>query len=107
MICVFLVGAQHAAPQLGANVKLEETQPAEYALFGERGARAVVSVAPSFLARVLESARQYGVTTRQIGQVIRGDAFRIEYKGSAVIDTSVAKLHDTWAHSLERTLSAR
>jgi hypothetical protein len=24
-----------------------------------------------------------------------------------VIDTSVAKLHDTWAHSLERTLSPR
>jgi phosphoribosylformylglycinamidine synthase len=102
-----LVAAQHAAPQLGANVKLEETTSAEYALFGERGARAVVSVAPSSLARVLESARQYGVTTRQIGRVIRCDAFRIEYKGSAVIDTSVAKLYDTWAHSLERTLSAR
>jgi phosphoribosylformylglycinamidine synthase len=102
-----LGGAQHTAPQLGANVKLEETSPAEYALFGERGARAIVSVAPSFLAHVLESARQCGVTARQIGQVIRGDAFRIEYEGSAAIDTSVAKLHDTWAHSLERTLSAR
>jgi phosphoribosylformylglycinamidine synthase subunit PurL len=101
-----LGGAQHAAPQLGANVKLAETSPAEYALFGERGARAIVSVAPSSLAHVLESARQCGVTTHQIGQVIRGDAFRIEYKGSAVIDTSVAKLHDTWAHSLERALSA-
>jgi len=101
------VGAQHAAPQLGANVTLEEPFPAEYALFGERGARAVVSVAPSFLARVLESARQYGVTARQIGQVIRGDAFRIEYKGSAAIEASVTKLYDTWAHSLERTLSAR
>jgi phosphoribosylformylglycinamidine synthase subunit PurL len=101
------VGAQHAGPQLGANVKLDEIAPAEYALFGERGARAVVSLAPSSLARVLESARQYGVTTRQIGQVIRGDVFRIEYKGSAVIDTLVARLLDTWAHSLERTLSAR
>src|ERR1700720_4372143 len=104
----FAVAAQTTGQRLGAKVNLpEESAPAEYALFGERGARAIVSVAPSFLARVLESARQYGVTTRQIGQVIRGDAFRIEYKGSAVIDTSVAKLHDTWAHSLERTLSAR
>jgi phosphoribosylformylglycinamidine synthase len=98
------VGAQQAVPQLGANVKLDELLSAEYALFGERGARAVVSVAPSFLARVLESARQYGVATRQIGQVIRGDAFRIEYKGDAVIEASVAKLYDTWAHSLERIL---
>jgi phosphoribosylformylglycinamidine (FGAM) synthase-like enzyme len=78
--------------------------PAEYALFGESGARAVVSLAPTSLAAVLETARQYGVTAQQIGQVIRGDAFRIEYKGSAAIDASVAKLHDIWAHSLERTL---
>jgi phosphoribosylformylglycinamidine synthase subunit PurL len=102
-----LVGAQHAAPQLGANVKLEETSPAEYALFGERGARAVVSVKPTFLARVLETARQYEVAAYQIGQVIRGDAFRIEYKGRVVIESSVSKLHDTWAHSLERGLKAR
>jgi phosphoribosylformylglycinamidine synthase II len=104
----FAVAAQTTGQRLGAKVNLpEESAPAEYALFGERGARAIVSVAPSFLARVLESARQCGVTARQIGQVIRGDAFRIEYEGSAAIDTSVAKLHDTWAHSLERTLSAR
>ena len=73
------VEAQHAAPQLGANVKLDDLPSAEYALFGERGARAIVSVAPSFLTRVLESARQYGVMACQIGQVIRGDVFRIEY----------------------------
>jgi phosphoribosylformylglycinamidine (FGAM) synthase-like enzyme len=78
--------------------------PAEYALFGERGARAVVSVKPTFLAPLLETARQYGVAAQQIGQVIRDDAFRIEYKGSAVIESSVAKLYDSWAHSLERIL---
>jgi phosphoribosylformylglycinamidine synthase len=100
------VGAQHAAPLLGADVKLEATSSAEYALFGESGARAVVSVAPTSLAAVLETARQYGVTAQQIGQVIGSGAFRIEYKGSAVIDTSVAKLYDTWAHSLERILKA-
>jgi phosphoribosylformylglycinamidine synthase len=100
------VRAQHAAPQLGADVKLEATSSAEYALFGESGARAVVSVAPTSLAAVLETARQYGVTAQQIGQVIGRDAFRIEYKGSAVIDTSVAKLYDTWTHSLERILKA-
>jgi phosphoribosylformylglycinamidine synthase II len=102
--CFAKVGAQHAAPQLGANVKLDDSSPTEYALFGERGARAVVSVRPTFLAPVLETARQYGVAAQQIGQVIGGDAFRIEYRGRAVIDTSVAKLYDTWAHSLERIL---
>jgi phosphoribosylformylglycinamidine synthase len=103
----FAASSQHAALQLGARVNLpEESCPAEYALFGERGARIVVSAAPTSLARVLEIARQCGVAAHQIGQVIRGDAFRIEYKGRAVIDSSVAKLHDVWAHSLERTLKA-
>ena len=102
--CFASVGAQQAAPQLGANVRLEDVSPAEYALFGERGARAVVSVRPTFLAPVLETARQYGVAAQQIGQVIGGDAFRIKHKGRAVIDTSVAKLYDAWAHSLERIL---
>jgi len=101
------VGAQHVAPQLGASVKLEDDSCAEYALFGERGARAVVSLAPTSLAAVLETARQCGVAAHQIGQVTRGDVFRIEYKGSAVIEGSVAKLYDTWAHSLERILTPR
>jgi phosphoribosylformylglycinamidine synthase II len=104
----FAAGPQNAAPQLGVQVNLPaESCPAEYALFGERGARAVVSAAPTSLAHVLETARQYGVAAHQIGQVIRGDTFRIEYKGSAVIESSIAKLYDTWAHSLERILTSR
>jgi phosphoribosylformylglycinamidine synthase len=99
-----VVGARHVAPHLGAHVKLVEEGPAEAAAFGERGARAVVSVTPSKLAAVLDTARQYKVAAHQIGQVTRGDAFRIEYKGRAVIDASVAKLYDSWAHSLERIL---
>jgi phosphoribosylformylglycinamidine synthase II len=104
----FAAGLQHASPPLGAKVKLrDESSPAEYALFGERGARAVVSVKPTSLAHVLETARQYEVAAHHIGQVIRGDAFRIEYKGRVVIESFVSKLHNTWAHSLERALKAR
>jgi phosphoribosylformylglycinamidine synthase len=100
--------SRHVGTPLGVKVNLpEESSPAEYALFGERGARATVSVAPTSLAAVLETARQYGVTARPIGEVIRGDGFRIEYRGSAVIESSVAKLHDAWAHSLERSLKVR
>jgi phosphoribosylformylglycinamidine (FGAM) synthase-like enzyme len=92
---------------LGARVKLEEDGPAEAAAFGERGARAVVSVKPTSLAVVLDTARQYNVAAHQIGQVTRGDAFCIQYKGRAVIDSSVPTLRDAWAHSLERTLNVR
>jgi phosphoribosylformylglycinamidine synthase len=103
-----LVGAQHAAPMLGANVNLsDEPSATEAALFNERGARAIISVIPSKLADVLNTARQYNVAAHQIGQVIRGDAFRIQYNGNAVIDSSVEALRDAWAHSLERTLAQR
>jgi phosphoribosylformylglycinamidine synthase II len=91
---------------LSANIKLNGDAPAEHAVFNERGARAVVSVTPSKLAAVLHTARQYNVAAHQIGQVIRGDAFRIEYKGRAVIDSSVSALRDAWANSLERALKA-
>ena len=100
----FASGSRHVAPQFGVKVQLRDESSPEYALFGERGARVIVSVPATSLAAVLETARQYGVTAQQIGQVIAGDDFRIEYKGSAVIAASVARLYDGWAHSLERTL---
>src|SRR5258708_11132162 len=101
------VGARHAVPILGASVKLHADGPAEHALFGERGARAIVSVAPAKLARVLAIARQCNVAAHEVGKVIRGDAFRIEYKGRAVIESQVDSLGDDWANSLERAISSK
>jgi phosphoribosylformylglycinamidine synthase subunit PurL len=106
-LAVTLAESCFAANGLGATAKLEETGPAEAALFGERGARAVVSVNAAQLARVLHTARQYQVAAHEIGKVIGGDAFRIQYKGSAVIDSSIPALRDAWAHSLEHTLKVQ
>jgi phosphoribosylformylglycinamidine synthase len=105
--CFAPLGARQAVPLLGADVKLDDEGPPEAALFGERGARAVVSVRPTSLARVLDTARQYSVGAREIGKVTRGDAFRIEHKGRAVIDSPIDALRDTWAYSLERTLKVQ
>jgi phosphoribosylformylglycinamidine synthase subunit PurL len=105
-IAVTLAECCFAANGLSASVMLEGSEPpAEHALFNERGARAVVSVKSSLLARVLESARQYGVTAQQIGQVTRDKAFRIQYKRSAAIDSPLDALRDVWANSLERIIS--
>jgi len=106
-LAVTLAESCFAANGLGAQAKLDVEGPAEAAVFNERGARAVVSVAPSKLAAVLNTARQYNVAAHQIGQVIRGDAFRIQYKGNAVIDSSVEALCDAWANSLKRTLASK
>jgi phosphoribosylformylglycinamidine synthase subunit PurL len=72
---------------------------AEAALFGERGARAVVSVAPASLARVNAIAAQYNVGARRIGTVTRGD-FRIQYQGAAVIQGSIESFRRVWSESL-------
>jgi phosphoribosylformylglycinamidine synthase II len=105
--CFTAVGAQHAAPHPGADVKLEDADPSETAVFGEQGARAVVSVQPSSLAHLLESARQYGLAAHPIGKVTRGGAFRIEHKGRVAIESPVEPLRDMWANSLERTLKVK
>jgi phosphoribosylformylglycinamidine synthase len=103
-LAVTLAESCFAAIGLGATAKLEENGPAEAVVFNERGARAVVSVKPTSLAAVLDTARQYKVAAHQIGQVTRGDAFRIEHKGRAVIDSPVEALRDAWANSLELIL---
>jgi phosphoribosylformylglycinamidine synthase subunit PurL len=92
---------------ISVKVKFDGQEPAEAALFGERGARAVVSIKPSSLARVLDTARQCEVGAVEIGKVTPGSAFCFEYNGRAVIDSSVDSLRDIWAHSLERTLKVQ
>jgi phosphoribosylformylglycinamidine synthase len=92
---------------LSANIKLNGDAPAEHTLFGERGARAVVSVKPTALARVLDTARQYQVAAHELGQVTRDGSFRIKHEGRAVLDSSIESLRDAWAYSLERTLKVR
>jgi phosphoribosylformylglycinamidine synthase subunit PurL len=91
-------------PPLSATITLDASAPAELALFNERGARAIVSVQPAKLAAVLDTARQYAVSAISIGQVIRNEGFRIQYKGRAVIDSPLESLRDTWANSLERAI---
>ncbi len=92
-----------AAEGVGAWVSLEGDEPAEVAVFGERGARAVVSVSPESLARVRELAAQCSVQAREIGRVTGGE-FRIQYNGRVLVSAAVESLRDPWAHALERAL---
>jgi phosphoribosylformylglycinamidine (FGAM) synthase-like enzyme len=96
-----------ASEGLSAQVTLTSHERAESALFGERGARAVVSVARSSIARVLAIARQYSVAAQEVGQVTRGGEFRIEWDGQSVIRDRVAALRDAWANSIEKVLAVK
>jgi phosphoribosylformylglycinamidine synthase len=96
-----------AAKGLGADVKIEGGANAEYDLFGERGARAIVSVARGKVGAVLATAREYRVGVRDIGKVTRGNCLRIEYAGRPMISADVSALEDAWEHSLERNLKVQ
>jgi phosphoribosylformylglycinamidine (FGAM) synthase-like enzyme len=98
------VGAGFSLPTLGAAITLPENASAEYALFGESGARAIVSVSPTKLAALRATARQYGVGAHEIGKVTRDNSLRIEYKGHVVVQSDVPALDDVWANSLEKAL---
>ena len=83
----------------GSEGACAENPPAEHTLFGERGARAVVSVSPASLARVNAITAQWGVNALEIGNVTRGD-FSIEYNGGGAIKAPVDSFKSIWAQSL-------
>jgi phosphoribosylformylglycinamidine synthase subunit PurL len=106
-VAVTLAECCFAARGLGACVTLPDDAVAEYALFGERGARVVVSVAPEKLAAVQKTARQYSVGVQEIGEVTGDNTLRIKYKGEVVVSAQVGALKDVWANSLERRLKVQ
>ncbi len=103
-LAVTLAECCFAARDLGADVKFDDQAPAEYALFGENGARAVVSVAAEQVSRIRELAGEQKVRVREIGKVTRDNVLRIQYNGHTVVESPVPALKDTWANSLERAL---
>jgi len=95
-----------ATDSLGADVSFEGSEPAEWALFGERGARAIVTTPQAALAAIERIAAQYVLGLRTLGTVIQG-TFRIRYNGRELVSAPVAALRASWAESLERALAAR
>jgi phosphoribosylformylglycinamidine synthase len=103
-VAVTLAESCFASNGLSAQVSLSSKEPDEAALFGEQGARAVVSVSPENVAAVRRIAAQYEVAVGEIGRVSRGE-FRIELNGQPVVSAELPSLADAWGHALERLLS--
>ena len=103
-LAVTLAESCFASPNgFSAEVSLKSEHAAEFALFAETGARAIVSTSPPSLARVLAIAAQYKVEARQIGKVTRGE-FCIQLNGQPRIRAAVDSLRKIWANALERAL---
>src|SRR5579862_6768243 len=91
-VAVTLAESCFASDGLSADVNLaRDAELAEVALFGERGARAVVSLSAASLARLDAVAAQYGVVANRIGTVTRIE-FRIQLNGTPVIRGDVSSL---------------
>jgi phosphoribosylformylglycinamidine synthase II len=88
---------------LSAEISLVGKDPDEAALFGERGARAIVSVTPENVAAVRRIAAQYEVAVVELGRVTRGE-FRIERNGRTVIRAAAPLLADDWKGAFGRLL---
>jgi phosphoribosylformylglycinamidine synthase len=102
-LAVTLAESCFASDGLSAKVSLTSKEADEAALFGERGARAIVSVTPENLAAVRRIAAQYEVALLEVGRVSKGE-FRIELNGRAVVSAEPPSLMDAWAGALERLL---
>jgi len=103
-LAVTLAECSFGTEGLAAQVEFRDDEPGEMALFGERGARAIVTVDAERLARLSAVAAQYGVRAQALGRVVRGD-FRIAYNDREIVRAPVARLEDLWTHALERALA--
>jgi len=104
-LAVTIAESCFASDGFSARVSLTSKEPDEAALFGERGARAIVSVTPENVAAVLRIAAQYEVAVVEVGRVTRGE-FRIELNGRTAISAEVPSLADAWSGALGRLLNA-
>jgi phosphoribosylformylglycinamidine synthase len=99
-VAVTIAESCFASDGLSADMNLtRDAEAAEVALFGERGARAVVSLSAASLARLNAVAAQYGVAANRIGTVTRSE-FRIQLNGTPVIRGDVSSFHKAWSESL-------
>lgn len=101
-----LDAAEQVPPDESGGKPPHSIEPPEVALFGERGARAVVSCDPGALAQVQQIARKWSVSARAIGHVTQGE-FRIQLNGAVAIAAPVDSLREAWATALERALEVK
>jgi len=91
---------------LSAEVEVKAAdEPAEVAIFGERGARAVVSLASASLARVEATAAQYKVASLRLGRVTRSE-FRIQYNGTPAVRGLIGSFRQIWAESIGKAVES-
>ena len=95
-------GCHGSAVRMGADLSLPSDEPAREALFGEAGARFVVSFDPEAAAAVAAVAERWGAPLTRLGRT-GGDRLRVTV-GSVGVDVGLEALFEAWDTGLERAL---
>jgi phosphoribosylformylglycinamidine synthase subunit PurL len=106
-LAVTLAECCFGSDRMSADVALSSSarEPAEFALFGEQGGRAVVSAPSASLARLEAIAAKWRVKAQRIGRVSRGK-FCIQYGGVPVIDGDIDMFRRAWCESLGKVVES-
>jgi phosphoribosylformylglycinamidine synthase len=103
-IAMALAECSLASPRgfIGSKVKLDEDLRPDLLLFGEQGARIVVSVKPENVEAVIAIARELGAPAKAIGTV---GGRSLEVEGLLTVD--LPDLHGKWMNALEKMLGEK
>jgi phosphoribosylformylglycinamidine synthase len=99
-------GCQEGTVKIGASVSLTSSETPTRALFGEGGARIVVSYPAERSAEVEAAAQSHGVPLLSLGRT-GGDRLVVDVSTAgegASIDVALADLYTAWANGLVRSL---
>jgi phosphoribosylformylglycinamidine synthase len=90
-----------ATENFSVEARIDGAGAAEHVLFGERGARAVVSCDPRRVAELRSLASQYGVRVDEIGRVTRG-AFHLACGEAIVVSAPMESVREAWGGTMKR-----
>jgi phosphoribosylformylglycinamidine synthase len=92
----------HNETRVGAHLNLQSSEELTTALFGEAGARIIVSYAPENTAAVQQVATTFGVTLTELGTT-GGESLNLSVSGT-LLSVGVDTLFERWDNGLTQAL---
>ncbi|MFC2157714.1 phosphoribosylformylglycinamidine synthase subunit PurL [Acidobacteriota bacterium] len=92
--------------RMGCDIRLEDNIRTDALLFGETQSRILVSIRPAHLTRLLDLAKEQGVTAKEIGSVT-DKQIRISHNEEVVIDVDAETAFTAWKQAIPEIFKIR
>ncbi len=99
--CAFL-----SAQKIGCSVRLSENIRADSLLFGETQSRILVTAPSQYLSRLLDLAKDKGVSAKKIG-VTGGTNIKIDHQDNTLIDLDIQTAFQAWKQAIPELFKIR